>query len=149
MWGGIDYELKDGTTFGVSVYRQGPSNLEFGLEIARANNDWVGFPNEEQLGTSLMANGRYLFPLGELFQGYVGAGIGAVRVGYDDAGDIESDNTVGGQIMLGGRYTLPNTGLQGFAELRYLDTFEDARLPSGNDVEYRRTDLVIGVRRGF
>lgn len=104
MWGGSDYELKDGVITRVSVHRKGLApNLEFGLEFAHAKNGWVGFPNEEQTGTSLMATGRYLFAGNESFQGYVGAGIGAVRVGYDNAGATESDSTAAGQLVLGAR----------------------------------------------
>ena len=150
MWGGVDYELQDGFTTGIAVHRQALApNLEFGLELTHAKNGWVGFPDEEQTGTSLMATGRYLFPLNETFQGYVGAGLGAVRVGYDNAGVTEYDSTSGGQVVLGARYNFASSGMQGFAELRHMDTFEDASLPSGNDVEYRRTDLVIGIRHGF
>jgi len=34
-------------------------------------------------------------------------------------------------------------------ELRYMDTFNDAELSYSGLVEYKRTDLVIGLRKSF
>ena len=149
-WGGTDYRLSEGGVGGLSIQRSGLApNLEFGLEFAFTRNNWVDYPGEDQTGASLMATARYSLGNVGPFQTYAGAGLGVVQVGYDNVGTVETANAPGGQLALGARYTLAGSDTQTFAELRYVDTFEDADLPSGNNAEYRRTDLIFGLRLGF
>ena len=149
-WGGTDREIDQGGVGGIAFLRSNPdTRLEFGVELTHAENRWVGFPGEEQRATSLMAVGEYTFSQGERIDGYAGVGLGVVRVGYQDGTSSESDETIGGQVVIGARYKIPASTYQAFVEYRYMDTFDDATLPSGNDVEYSRQDLVLGIRLGF
>lgn len=149
-WGGTSYSMHDGGVGGIALQRGAFSeNLEFGLEMSFARNEREGAPGEDQTGTSLMATARYgLGDVGPL-ETYAGVGLGVVRVGLDAPGTSESADTAGGQIAVGARYSIPASTYQGFVELRHLDTFEDAELPSGNDAEYSRTDVIFGLRLGF
>jgi|GEM_PF-3148390 len=149
-WGGSDRAAEGDTVSGFAVQRLNPdTRLEFGVELSHSENRWSGIPGEEQDATSLMATGTYTFRDGEALDGYAGVGLGVVRVGFDDGAGSESDDTLGGQVVLGARYKIPASKYQAFVEYRYTDTFNDASLPSGNDVEYSRQDVVLGIRLGF
>ncbi len=149
-WGGTEFENDNGTVGGLAITRMNPaSRLEFGVEIAHARNTWDDRPGEDQTATSLMATGKYTFGEDGNINGYAGLGLGVVRVGHDDGATSDTDDTFGGQFVLGARYKIPASRYQAFVEYRYLDTFDDATLSGGNDVEYSRQDVVLGIRLGF
>lgn len=149
-WGGSDRDAEGSTVSGFAVQRMNPdTRLEFGVELSRSENQWTGLPDEDQDATSLMATGTYTFRQGDLVDGYAGVGLGVLRVGYEDGASSDSDDTLGGQVILGARYKIPASKYQAFVEYRYTDAFKDASLSSGNDVEYSRQDVVLGIRLGF
>lgn len=146
---GSDRPLDDGTIGGITFTRKpGQMPLELGVDLSHAANSLSDAANETLSATSLMATGRY--SLGELgpINGYAGLGLGVLSIGNDDGTTTSNGEALGGQIMLGARYTIPKTTYQAFIEYRYIDTFDDADLGSAN-VDYDRQDVVLGIRLGF
>ena len=82
--------------------------------------------------------------------GYVGAGLGAIRVTYDVGASFPAfsgdDTVAGGQISLGLRYAV-GAG-QIFTELKHQEAFDDASI-RGVDVGYSSTSVIAGFRFAF
>jgi opacity protein-like surface antigen len=124
------YDLDQGTAFGVGAYRDF-GVWELGADLMRTDRTYTGFANDLE-SLSLMLNGRYTFPIGPYTVGYVGAGLGAIRVTYDgtgvDAPFSGSDVVPGAQLSLGARYVL-SSGIF-FSEIKYQKALEDASIDS-------------------
>jgi opacity protein-like surface antigen len=147
------YDLDQGTAFGLAVYRDFGA-WELGADLMRTDRTYTGFANDLE-SLSLMLNGRYSFPLGGLVEGYVGAGLGAIRVSYAgtgaDATFSGSDTVPGAQVSLGARYALAAGTF--FSEVKYQKALDNASIDSVADTgvaqSYDSTSLVVGYRFSF
>lgn len=170
--GGLTYSVQAGRRF---------DELRVEVELARRSNDADRFgsildivPARGSLdATSLMLNGVYDFPIGERFQPYVGAGIGAARVKADGVRKavtdpdrtgalFGSDDRFAWQLFAGISWRLdPRWSL--VVNYRYIDA-GDARIQYGVgcdaggaqcifsddlDQEYTAHSLSVGVRYDF
>jgi opacity protein-like surface antigen len=149
-YGGVSTPLDAGTAFGVGIYERNlVPGVELGLDLMGTQADYTGTDTGVE-SLSLMLNARWPFPISAGTTGYVGAGLGAIRVTYDGgttnpAGNGD-DTVAGGQIGLGVRYNL--AAFTAFAELKHQFAFDDA-LIQGVTQSYASTSALVGVRFAF
>lgn len=148
-FGTLSRDLDTGPIGGIAINRNaGRLPFEIGIELSHSENAFSDVADETQSATSLMATGRYSLLERGRIDSYAGLGLGLVQVGNDDGTGTATDETVGGQFMLGARYSFPSSTYEAFVEYRYLDTFDDASI-GGANVEYNRQDVIMGIRLGF
>jgi opacity protein-like surface antigen len=154
--GTFEFDLKSGAAFGAALYSDSlASGVELGVDLMGTRAGYVGFGSDDYVNSlSLMAVGRLPFALGGGVEGYAGAGLGAIRVEYDDgAPELSGDDTVlGGQIGMGARYAIA-PGSRIFGELRHQIAFDDAEFLNANGTptlqSYSSTSLLIGIGFDF
>lgn len=149
-YGGVSMPLDAGTAFGLGIYeRNMVPGVELGLDLMGTRADYSGTDTGVD-SLSLMLNARWPFPIAAGTTGYVGAGLGAIRVSYDGgttnpAGNGD-DTVAGGQIGIGVRYSL--AAFTAFAELKHQFAFDDATI-QGVTQSYASTSAIVGVRFAF
>lgn len=145
-FGGVSGGLDAGTAYGAGIYNDGlmkGAELGFDLMHSEAEYDATGADLES---LSLMLNARMPWEIAPNTTAYVGAGLGAINVDYDD-GLVSGDDTVaGGQIGLGLRYNF--SAFTAFGELKHQMAFEDANI-GGTDQSFEATSAVVGLRFAF
>ncbi|ASM72495.1 MULTISPECIES: outer membrane beta-barrel protein [Roseobacteraceae] len=145
-YGGTNFAMDHGSTFGVGAYLDPIRGFEFGLDIMVTDRRYDGFVSGVETA-SLMVNARYPFAISSTIEGYVGLGLGVVDVKYDGNTAFPafsgSDAVAGGQISLGASYALPRGQI--FTELKYQEAFKDATIV-GADVGYNSTSFLVGYR---
>jgi opacity protein-like surface antigen len=141
--------MDSGVNFGAAVGTALTEQIDIELEGIYNEANYSGYPSELR-SLSIMANGYYNFPIYQSLSGYVGVGVGAMRVTYEwpSTGD-ESDWVAAYQAVAGIRYPLSEK-LSAFVEYRYLAAFDDAELKGyGVDVEFKTNDISAGLRFSF
>ena len=149
-YGGVSMPLDSGTAFGVGIYERNlVPGIELGLDLMGTQADYTGTDTGVE-SLSLMLNARWPFAISPGTTGYVGAGLGAIRVTYDGgttAPAATGDDTVaGGQLGIGVRYNL--AAFTAFAELKHQFAFDDATIV-GVTQSYASTSAVVGIRFAF
>lgn len=149
-YGGIPFDLGQGTALGFGVYERNlVPDIELGLDVMYTEAGYTGFLTGVE-SLSLMLNARLPFEITPTMTGYVGAGIGAIRVTYDGSTQFPAftgdDTVAGAQLGLGVRYDLAATSI--FAELKHQFAFDDATI-AGVDQSYATTSAIIGLRFAF
>jgi OOP family OmpA-OmpF porin len=126
------------------------------LEVNHRNNDYNSL-NGDVSSWGLFANGFYDINTGTAFTPYVGAGIGALRLNYNDVASVQGstvdahDYVLGYQLIAGVSYALNDN----------LSLFTDARLQGSQDPEvktnsgikegtdYENRSVMVGFRWSF
>lgn len=149
-YGGVSQPLDSGTAFGLGIYERNlVPGIELGLDLMGTQADYTGTDTAVE-SLSLMLNARWPFPLSPSTTGYVGAGLGAIRVTYDggtsNPAGTGDDTVAGAQLGLGVRYNF--AAFTGFAELKHQFAFDDATI-QGVTQSYASTSAVVGVRFAF
>ncbi len=149
-YGGVSFALDSGTAVGVGIYERNlVPGVELGLDLMATQAGYTGFLSGVE-SLSLMLNARVPFTITPTTTGYVGAGLGAIRVTYDGSTQFPAftgdDTVAGGQIGLGVRYNF--AAFTGFAELKHQVAFDDA-LIQGVTQSYASTSAVVGLRFAF
>lgn len=150
----VPYDMHSAPAFGAAVYFTGLGDFELGLDVLRTDRRYVGFVSGVET-TSVMANGRYVFQIGQAASGYVGLGLGMIDVTYDGSTSFPAFTgsrwVTGGQVQLGGRIPVGKGHL--FGELRYQTAFDDAVILDaaipGAVIEYNSTNVLFGYRASF
>lgn len=149
-YGNSNFSTDSGQMYGIALYRKNLApNWEFGADLSVSKAHYTGFVSSNK-STALMVMARYNFYRVGGLTAYGSAGLGAVRVKYDGASAFPaftgSQTKLGGQIGLGATYTFG--ALKVFSEIRYQEAFSDANI-AGIDVEYKSTDVLVGIRFDF
>lgn len=134
-----------GLVAGAGQYWAGPQNWSFGADVMFTQQDYTTWGPATLSTVSVMATARYAFPPSGGVTPYVGAGLGAINVTYDEPGATflnGSDMVPGGQIEFGARVQLPSFDL--FGALKYQDAFDPAVI-EGEYVEYDSLSLLTGI----
>ena len=147
------YDLDEGHAFGFGVYRD-LGAWEVGADVMRTDRTYTGYNNDVET-LSLMVNGRYGFAVGGSTEGYVGLGLGAIRVAYagtgGDAPFSGNDLVPGAQLSLGARFGVGSGWI--FSELKYQKALEDASIDSSADSNvpqsYDSTSVIVGYAFNF
>jgi hypothetical protein len=147
-----DFDMDQGRALGFGVYRE-MGAFEVGVDVMATNRTYTGFNNDVN-SLSVMANGRYAFPLGGTTEGYVGLGLGAIRVAYDgtgpDAAYSGSDIVPGAQVSLGARFPVGTGAI--FTELKHQAALSDPKPDSGMPSPlqtYSTTSVLVGYSFKF
>lgn len=149
------FDLDSGTALGLGLYTDAwVPGFELGLDLMSTRAGYTGFATGVNT-LSLMAVARVPFQLGSTVEGYVGAGLGAIRVEYDGADQFPTftgnETVAGGQVSLGVRYGLSaQTGF--FAEIKHQAAFDDADFvaPAARVTQsYGATSVVVGLSFDF
>jgi opacity protein-like surface antigen len=147
-----DFDVDQGTALGFGVYRD-VGGFELGVDVMLTDRTYTGFNNDIE-SVSLMANGRYAFPVSEMVQGYVGLGLGAIRVEYvgtgGDASFSGSDTVPGAQLSLGARFAVGTGSI--FTELKAQTALSDPEPDSAEPdplQTYRTTSVLVGYAFRF
>ena len=143
----IAWDMDNGIVAGGGLYWSIPglANAELGLDAMVTNRDYTGLGWSTST-QSVMAAGRMAFPTNVGITPYVGLGLGAINVNFQDPGSPflnGSDLLAGYQAELGIRYQLGNVGT--FMALKYQSTFGDPVIQM-EYVEYESLSLIAGVR---
>jgi opacity protein-like surface antigen len=146
------FDVDQGSALGIGVYKD-MGTWEVGVDVMATNRTYTGFQNDVE-SLSLMANGRYGFALGGTVDGYVGLGLGAIRVTYNgvggDAAYNGSDVVPGAQLSLGARFGLGSGAV--LTELRHQTALDDAEPDSGQPSPlqtYSTTSVLVGYSFSF
>lgn len=146
----VPLDMDSGTAIGVGLYNDGLiSGLELGVDLMRTDADYTGLGSGVE-SLSAMIVGRVDFPLAGATTGYVGAGLGAIRVKYDGGTAFPAftgdDTVAGAQVSLGIRYAVGAGVL--FGELKHQAAFDDATI-QGRTQSYATTSALAGFRFSF
>jgi len=140
-------QMDSGPVLGAGYYVGIPTTpFQIGGDIMMTNQDYSTWGPGSNLGTvSLMANGRYHQQLGSGLTGYLGAGLGAIHVSYDDPlAILDGSDTIGGyQLEAGIVYALSAQEI--FMSVKYQAGFNEAYIQS-ESVEYNSTSFLVGLR---
>ena len=119
-WGGTDYEVDQGSAWGLAVGHHFTPTFSAELEFTHTKGEYTGFGGNNVTADAFMANGYYRFMPGSSFRPYVGAGLGTVNVGYENiAGAYErEDQVLGWQVIGGGEFAI-NPDVSLFGEYRF------------------------------
>lgn len=134
-----------GLVAGAGHYWAGPPNWSFGADIMYTQQDYSTWGPATLSTVSAMAAARYAFSPVSGVTPYVGAGLGAINVTYEEPGATflnGSDTVTGGQIEFGARAQLSGFAL--FGALKYQDAFDPAVI-EGEYVEYNSLSLITGI----
>ena len=139
------YPLEQGSAVGVGAYTD-LAGFEVGADFMITDRRFVGFVTGVETA-SLMLNGRYPFQIADGVTGYVGFGLGVIKVAYDGATTVAEKSgyytAAGSQISLGARYALGANEV--FAEIKHQTVFEYEKV-EGNVVGYDGISFVTGFR---
>ena len=165
------FNLDDGTVFGVALGRRNGRNLRTELEFSTRSHDVNSFFDGSVLeplnGNDVtsyggMANAYWEFERfrTRLFQPYIGVGVGFISIDSDivDSNslsivdpDTDNDTSLAFQYMAGLNYkAFRNVDL--FAEYRFLraDTFRlDTTVGTSDRFNYRTDNVFLGIRWKF
>lgn len=165
------FNLDDGTVFGIALGRRNGRNLRTELEFSTRSNDVSSFTDGSALtplsGNDVtsyggMANAYWEFERfrTRLFQPYIGVGVGFISIDSDivDSNsqsivepDTDNDTSLAFQYMAGVNYkAYRNVDL--FAEYRFLraDTFRlDTTVGTSDRYNYRNDNVFLGLRWKF
>ena len=148
-YGCCEFEMDNGFNVGGS-FGTNVNGFDVEGEIFYSRSDYADYDTNIN-GLALMVNVLYGFPIANTVEGYVGGGIGGVKVEYDGENDFPSftgDDWVFGWQLIGGvMYPLANN-VSLFGEYRYQQA-SDADIQGVSNVEYRGHHLSIGVRAAF
>lgn len=146
------FDVDRGQAFGFGLYRD-MGGFEIGVDVMLTDRTYTSYSNDIE-SLSVMANGRYAFPLGETMEGYVGLGLGAIRVEYVgvgvDAVYNGSDTVPGAQLALGARFAVGTGSI--FTELKHQTALSDPEPDSGqpNPLQtYSTTSVLVGYAFRF
>lgn len=134
-----------GLVGGIGQYWAGPPNWSFGADIMYTQQDYSTWGPATLSTVSAMAVARFTFPPSGGVTPYVGAGLGAINVTYDEPGATflnGNDMVSGGQVEFGARVQLPSFEL--FGALKYQEAFNPAII-EGEYVEYNSLSLITGI----
>ena len=142
-----DFDMDQGTALGFGAYRD-MGAFDVGVDVMLTRRTYTGFNNDVE-SLSVMANGRYGFAMGGAVEGYVGLGLGAIRVEYIgtavDAAYSGSDTVPGAQLSLGARYPIGTGAI--FTELKHQAALSDPKPDSGRPSPlqtYSTTSVLVG-----
>ncbi len=150
-YNGGDFDLGSGTTLGFGIYERNlVPGVELGLDVMSTDAGYTGFLSGVE-SLSLMLNARLPFNIAPGMTGFVGAGLGAIRVTYDGSTQFPAstgdDTVAGAQFGIGVRYNFAAaTGV--FAELKHQLALDDAIIV-GNEQSFSATSAVVGLRFSF
>jgi Outer membrane protein beta-barrel domain len=148
-WTGDAYDTEAGFGIGAGIYRR-IGWYEYGADLMSSRRDY-SCCDSDVTATSLMLVGRRHFLISDNLDGYVGLGLGAIRVNYDGSAIGEgqgSDTVKGGQISLGAMIPVGQSWV--FGEVKYQSTFDDASILGGAvEQSYDSTFAVIGYKLVF
>ena len=145
-WGGSDYNMDNGHNIGGSLGRTIAPTITAELEAFHTTRDYACCTSSLR-SLSIMGNVYYTMPF-NMVDLYVGPGLGMINVEYDGYGTTDGEWVPGWQLI--GGLTVPvykDVSLLG--EYRYQNTFSDASINGGTDVEYLSHNLSIGLRIKF
>lgn len=134
-----------GLVAGIGQYWSAPPNWSFGADLMLTQQDYSTWGPATLSTVSAMAAARYNFTTFNTTTPYIGAGLGAINVTYDEPGApfLNGTDTVpGGQIEFGARVQLTTFDL--FGALKYQEGFEPAII-NGEYVDYNSTSLIAGI----
>ena len=117
------FDLSTGYAFGGAVgWNTGLGGLAIDLDVLHAHHICTPFPTDYSATTTLMIEAIFNVPLGNVFNVYAGAGIGAVDLISTDGGVVFSAWGAGYQVKAGvGANLFKN--MSAFAEYRYQNSF--------------------------
>ena len=144
-WGGSDYELDTGWNAGATVGWFVTPSVALEAEVMHTTATYTGYDNDLE-STSLMLNAVYHSQPSGRLQPYLGAGVGAVEVVYDNVAYEASDTVLGWQLM-GGVLIPVGERVSLFAEYRYQGAEEAS--DAGLDWEYMSHNVSGGLRFRF
>ncbi|MGD9966884.1 MAG: outer membrane protein [Hyphomonadaceae bacterium] len=145
-WGGGTYDLDDGWNAGVAVGRSNVwTNWDAEVEFSYNEMEYSCCNPNNTNEYRLMANATYNFAAGG-FTPYVGGGLGAAWVTYENAsGSYEREATVIAYQLIGGVRVPVGERWALFGEYRYQDTFEDPE-DAGLEWEHQGHNFAFGAR---
>lgn len=140
-----DVEMDPGLALGGGVYWTLPNNIEIGADAMFTDQDYTSWgPGGNLQSASVMANGRYLFPMQNMTL-YAGLGVGAINLSYSDTPALaDGSDTIGGwQAEFGARFNLGSTNA--FTAIKYQEGFDEGLIET-ESVEYNSVSLIGGIR---
>lgn len=159
--GNLDFDNGGVATFavGTSVGNAGRVEVELAARVNDVDkikyNDYGTYDVDGDVTTcSLMGNVYYDFKDGGRFSTFIGGGLGFANVeydidevgGYDISDGKEDDNVMAYQVMLGGSFAATEK-LSIDLQYRFFAT-ADPDL-DGTDVEYKTSNIMLGLRYSF
>ena len=146
--GGPNLQQMDaGVVFGGGWYAAIPTSpFAIGGDLMFNNqDDATRAPGSNLATASVMLNARFQTQITPTVTTYVGAGLGAIQVTYDDpAPFLDGSDTIAGYLIeTGVSYNLGN--ISSFTALRYQAGFEEALIQT-ESVEYNSFSLIVGIR---
>lgn len=146
-WGSSDYEVDQGTAWGVALGRHFTPTMSGELEFTHTYGEYTGFSPNNVTSDALMANGYYRFMPGSRFRPYVGAGVGIVTVGYENVAPYErEDQVLGWQVIAGGEVAV-STHVSLFGEYRFQSATGAEDPPT--EWDYQSNVFSLGARYTF
>jgi OmpA-OmpF porin, OOP family len=142
-WGGFAYDMDDGYNVGFAIGRSMWTNWDVEAEFSYDEMEYACCNPNNTHEYRLMGNATYNFSVGG-FTPYVGGGVGAAFVTYENSAS-ESEATVAAYQLIGGvRVPLGDTWSL-FGEYRYQGTLEDPE-DTGLEWEHNGHNWAFGAR---
>ena len=148
-YNGIEYPLDEGYNVGAAVGFALNDKVDLEFEVFYDDTEYTGF-GDSISNLALMFNAFYNIPLTQKLTGYVGAGVGAFDVSYDNCPQTTipgNEWLLGYQFIGGVRYAITDC-IDVFTEYRYLAGGNETYI-GGVEEEYRSNDVSAGVRFNF
>lgn len=145
LWNGGSYDLSAGQTFGATFGMGLGNGLAIDADVMEVNSCYIGgCPSDVLNSTSFMADIDYTAWLSDSFGIYGGAGLGFIRLNYDNS---DYGTGAGGQVKAGVIAKLSDN-VSIFGEAKFQEAF--GTVQTGPDqIQDANTSILAGLRFGM